>query len=240
MGEFGITIITGGKKIHTRDLNLKMTAFHIPMPDTKTNYIAIPGASVSIDLSEVMGGVTYDRRNDVTFTFVLRNDFNGWAVAVQRLAEQIHGKECKVIVDNDLSHYYVCRLEIDPAKSSNAVGTVTISGSAQAYKYDLFASDDEWEWDPFDFETGVIRDMIDIPITETSKQITIIGSTKKQTPVFVVKETNHLAFSYNRKTYDLSKVGEYRFPSFKVANDNITITFTGTGKLSIRFRGAYL
>lgn len=240
MGQFGIKIMTGNDTFHTSELGLKMTAFNIPQPAPKTTYIEVPHSSVNLDLTEVLGAVTYDSRENVTFTFVIMNDFNKWAVIVQEIANRIHGKKCKVIVDNDLSHYYVCRLEIDPAKSKRAVGTITISGKADAYKYDLFSSDEEWEWDPFDFETGVIRDMIDVHITDESKTLIITGATKEQTPVFIVKETNKLSFTYQNRVYDLSKAGEYRFPALKVSENDVMLLFTGTGILSVRFRGAYL
>ena len=240
MGEFGIKIMTGNDSFHTSELGLKMTAFNIPQPAPKTNYIDVPHASVSLDLTEALGGISYENRENVTFTFVVRDSFEQWAVVIQRLAARIHGKKCKVIVDNDLSHYYLCRLEIDPVKSKRTVGTITISGRADAYKYDLFSSDEEWEWDPFDFETGVIRDMIDVQITNTSNTLTITGSTKEQTPVFIVKETNKLSFTYKNRIYDLSKTGEYRFPALKVGEKDVVLTFTGTGILSVRFRGAYL
>lgn len=240
MGNFGIKIITDSEEFHTSDIGLKMTALKIPQPKAKTNYVNVPGASGSIDLSEVYGSVVYENRDGLTFTFVLRNDFDSWAAAVQSLAAKIHGKKCKVIVDNDRNYYYVCRLAIDYEKSRKAVGTITISGSAEPFKYDIFASDERWEWDPFDFERGVIRELIDMQITATVNTVTIPGATNYRTPVFVVTKSNNLKFTHNNRTYDLSKPGTYRFPAVRVGDESLTLTFTGTGTLTVKFRGAYL
>lgn len=240
MKNFGIKIITNDGEFHTSDLGLRMTGLKIPQPSAKTNYVNVPGTSGSIDLSEVYGGVTYDNRDGLTFTFVLRNDFEDWARAIQDLAAKIHGKKCKVIVDNDPNYYYMCRLKIDYEKSKKSVGTITISGTAEPYKYDIFASDENWEWDPFDFEIGVVREMIDVQITSTANTLTIPGATNYRTPVFIVTKSNGLKFTYNNRTYDLSKTGTYRFPAVKVGDDDLTLTFSGTGTLTVKFRGAYL
>ncbi len=240
MGDFGIRIISGNDEFHTSQLGLKMTDFKIPQPDAKTNYVRIPGTSGNLDLSEVYGGVTYEDRSGLSFTFSLRNDFVDWAHTIQKLAAMIHGKKCKVIVDNDPNYYYVCRLKISHEKSKKSVGTIVITGTSEPYKYDMIGSDERWEWDPFDFETGVIRELVDIKIWSLNREVTITGSTNYRTPVFVVKESKNLQFTYNNKTYDLPKPGNYRFPNVRVGDDDITLKFSGAGILTIRFRGAYL
>ena len=240
MSDFGIKIITGNEEFHTRELGLKMIDFKIPQPDAKTNYVQIPGTSGNLDLSEVYGGVTYEDRSGLSFTFVVRNNFIAWAHIIQNLAAKIHGKKCKVIVDNDPDYYYICRLKISHEKSKKAVGTIVITGTAEPYKYDMIGSDERWEWDPFDFETGVIRELVDIKIWSLNNRITITGSTNYRTPVFVVKESKNMQFTYNNKTYDLPKPGNYRFPAVRVGDDDITLKFSGAGVLTIRFRGAYL
>jgi len=240
MGNFGIKIITDSEEFHTSELGLRMTALKIPQPGAKTNYVQVPGTSGSLDLSEVYGAVTYEDRTGLSFTFVIMNDFYDWAGTIQSLAAKIHGKKCKVIVDNDPNYYYVCRLKLDYDKSKRAVGTITISGTAEPFKYDIFSSDENWEWDPFDFEFGVVREMIDIEITSSDNILTIPGATNYRTPIFIVTKSNGLKFTYNNRTYDLSKTGTYRFPAVKVGDDDLTLKFSGTGTLTVKFRGAYL
>ena len=61
MRKFGLTI--DGK--HTTEYGLKMLSMYIPQPAVKTNLISVPGASGSIDLSEVSGQRCYENRNDL-------------------------------------------------------------------------------------------------------------------------------------------------------------------------------
>lgn len=240
MGNFGIKIITETDAFHTSELGLKMTALKIPFPSPKTNYISVPGASGNIDLSEVFGRVLYEDRSNVTFEFVLRGNFDLWEVVTFRIATMIHGKKCKVIVDNDLSHYYVCRLSVDRSKSKRSVGTITLSGTAESFKYDIYNTAEEWLWDTFDFEEGVLREYNEITVSENNKELVLIGGIMPQVPVFTVKNVNELKLTYAGRTYDMPEDGTYRFPAIVVAENDITLSFTGTGIVTINYRGAYL
>ena len=73
MGNFGIKIITDSEEFHTSDIGLKMTAFKIPQPKAKTNYVNVPGASGSIDLSEVYGSVVYENRDGLLQKYMAKS-----------------------------------------------------------------------------------------------------------------------------------------------------------------------
>ena len=88
MGKFGLTI--DGK--HTTEYGLKMLSMYIPQPAVKTNLISVPGASGSIDLSEVTGQRCYENRSGLKFEFVLMEpSYDRWAKAMTEIAMQIHG-----------------------------------------------------------------------------------------------------------------------------------------------------
>lgn len=236
MGKFGLTI--DGK--HTTEYGLKMLSMYIPQPAVKTNLISVPGASGSIDLSEVTGQRCYEKRSGLKFEFVLMEpSYDRWAKAMTEIAMQIHGRKVKVIPDNDLGFYYMCRLEVDGKKSNNIAASITLSGTAEPFKYDLTASDDDWLWDPFNFETGIIRELAGITVSN-GKSVTVTGGGMPTVPEFVVTESASLAVTYNGKSHNMLLPGTYRFPEIKIGADDVTLQFTGSGKLSIRYRGAYL
>ena len=114
-----------------------------------------------------------------------------------------------------------------------------MSGTAEPFKYDLTASDDDWLWDPFNFETGIIRELAGITVSN-GKSVTITGGGMPTVPEFVVTESASLAVTYNGKSHNMLLPGTYRFPAIKIGADDVTLQFTGSGKLSIRYRGAYL
>ncbi len=235
--DFGLTI--NGK--HTSELGLKMTSMYIPMPAPKTYQVNIPYASGSIDLSEVTGNVNYEDRKGVEFSFILYDgSYDGWARALSSIARWIHGKKVQVIPDNDFNFYYACRLEVDGRKSNQINGKIVLSGTAEPFKYDKLASDEEWLWDPFSFETGVIRELSDLSITNTNNRIMIASGEIPSVPEFIVWESAELRVSHNRKVFDMLLPGTYRFPQIRVGEDSVTLQFMGSGRLAIRYRGRFL
>ena len=48
-----------------------------------------------------------------------------------------------------------------------------------------------------------------------------------------------LVFSYGGRTYTL-KVGRNRFQAVRVGKEDVTLTFSGTGKFEVEYRGRYL
>jgi len=234
---FGLTI--DGK--HTSEFGIKMTSMYIPMPDPKTYLVNIPYASGNIDLSEVTGNVNYENRKGVKFSFVLYDGtYEKWATALSAIAMWIHGKKVHVIPDNDLSFYYICRLEVDGSKSNRISGKIILSGTAEPFKCDILASDDDWLWDPFSFETGVIRELSDLSITDTNKKILIAGGGVPSVPEFIVWESSGLRVIHNGKIFEMLIPGTYRFPQIRIGEDSVTLEFGGTGRLAIRYRGRFL
>ena len=55
-----------------------------------------------------------------------------------------------------------------------------------------------------------------------------------------IKNVNELKLTYAGRTYDMPEDGTYRFPAIVVAENDITLSFTGTGIVTINYRGAYL
>ena len=80
---------------------------------------------------------------------------------------------------------------------------------------------------------------MDIEITSANKKVTILGAGIDNPPVFVVTQADNLKLTYEGRTYTL-KVGRNRFPAVRVVKEDVTLTFSGTGKLSVEYRGRYL
>ena len=76
-------------------------------------------------------------------------------------------------------------------------------------------------------------------ISNTNRTVTILGAGIDNPPVFVVSEAENLKLSHEGWTYTL-KVGRNRFPAVRVGKEDVTLAFSGTGKLSVEYRGRYL
>ncbi len=233
--------VTFADKIHTeRDWGLKLLSIYIPMPKPKTQLVDIPGGDGSIDLTELNGRPAYNDRDGIELVFdIMDGDYKTWYLKYSEFADSVHGKKAKMVIDDEPDHYYMVRLELDGKKTNPVYGTITMSGSAEPFKYDLLASNEPWQWDSFNFQTGVIRTLMDIEITSANKKVTILGAGIDNPPVFVVTQADNLKLTYEGRTYTL-KVGRNRFPAVRVGKEDVTLTFSGTGKLSVEYRGRYL
>lgn len=235
------TGVTLDGRIHTeRDWGLKLISIYLPMPSPKTQTIDIPGGDGSIDLSEINGRPTYKDREGVQLVFdLLDGDYTTWLMKYSEFAAEVHGRTIKMVLDDEPEHYYMVRLELNSEKTNPIYSKITLSGSAEPFKYDLLSSGEPWLWDIFNFQTGVIRTLMDVEITSTDRSVTILGAGIDNPPVFVVTEANNLQLIHGGRTYTL-KVGRNRFPAVRVGKEDVTLTFSGTGKLSIEYRGRYL
>lgn len=233
--------ITLSDKIHTeRDWGLKLLSLYIPMPEPKTQLIDIPGGDGNIDFTEVNGRPAYNDRNGLELVFdIMDGNYKNWFLKYSEFAKEIHGKKLKMVLDDEPEHYYLVRFNLDGQKTNPAFGTITLSGTADPFKYDLVSSNEPWKWDSFNFCTGVIRNLGDQAISETNNTVTILGAGIDNSPVFIVTEADNLKLIHLGRTYTL-KVGRNRFPAVRVGEQDMTLTFSGTGKLSVEYRGRYL
>lgn len=235
------TGITFDDKWHSyKDWGLLLISERIPMPEAKEYKVPVMGSDVSLDLSSLGGRTTYYDREDLEFVFDLPDgSYSKWLSTYSQIANTLHGKKVKVILDSDPGYFYICRLKVDSIKDNPVISDLTITGTADPYKYDVLTSVDDWLWDPFSFETGVIRELKNIQITAVKKTVEILGSGLDVVPVFQVTVSSSLALFYGGKSYPLP-VGSTRLPEVRVGGTTQTLTFTGTGTLSIDFRGRSL
>ena len=235
------TGVTFDDRIHTEwDWGLKLLSVYIPMPDPKTQILDIPGGDGSIDLTEINGRPAYNDRDGVELVFDLMDgSYESWFLKYSQFAAEVHGRKVKMVLDDDPDHYYMVRLKLDGKKSNPVYGQITFSGTAEPFKYDLTATNEPWLWDTFNFETGVIREIEEVEITAENNKVTIIGAGIDTPPVFVVSQADNLKLTYGGRTYTL-KVGRNRFPAVRVGKEDVTLTFSGTGKFEVEYRGRYL
>lgn len=234
---FGLTI---GDKHTYNDFGLMMTSFYIPLPVTKTNQIEIPYSSGSIDLTEITGNPTFKDREGLRFEFAIHDkDWDSVERLKTRMAMYLHGRKLKMIPDNDLSYYYMARFEVNAEKEHKSYSKIILTGTAEPYKYDIIASDEPWLWDPFSFVDGVIRSSSNITV-HSGDTFTILGAGVDTPPTFIVSQSNNLAVSAGGAYYSMPSTGIYKFPQIQVGAEDVTLTFSGSGKLSISYRGRYL
>lgn len=226
---------------HTsRDWGLKLVSYHIPMPEPKEKTVDVVGAHGVLDLTDTDGAVYYNRREGIEIIFDLEDgSAQVWLAKYSEIAAAIHGQKMKMILDDQPDYYYMVRLNLDSTKSEPVLSQFVLTGSAEPFKYDVTTSAEDWLWDPFNFHTGVIRVLKDIKITATNKSVKVAGGGISTAPIFQVKTSNSLKVTFGGKSYPLA-VGRNRLPEIRVGKTDVTLNFTGTGELTIDYRGRYL
>ena len=209
-------------------------------PEPKTTYVDIPGADSHLDLSEVLTGEVVYNAREGSFEFIVDNDHKDWCVAYSDIMDYIHGKSMRAILEDDPSYFYEGRFSVNNWKSDKHNSKITIDYVVHPYKFERFSSLEDWEWDPFNFETGVIREYKDLRV-DGSLTLTIPGTRKTVTPYFIVDSDvgSGMKVEFDGVTYDIPN-GKSKVPSIVIKDGVYTLTFIGNGVVSVDYRGGRL
>lgn len=214
---------------------------YIGEPKQYTRYIEIPGRNGLLDLSEAISGRQIYTSREIKINLAGRRDKTDWDVVMSAFRNDINGKVCRLIFDNDQSYYWRGRIEIKDFKSALNLGKFVIDvPNADPYKYSLTSSAEPWLWDPFNFETGIITYIGAVTISGT-ETITIPAGYMPITPEIVVSDlSGTLTLNYGGQTYTLT-TGTNKIPSILVGGDaDVDLTFTGNAKVQIVYRSGSL
>lgn len=229
-----VDVLFGDVKSH-EDWGLKLETIQLSFPEAKTDQIDVPGANGIIDLTEVNGQVCYKNRT-MTLTFSLDDDYAEWHLLSSRIAKELHGKMIKCILPDDPNYYYEGRFSIDSKKTNDVITDIVITGDVHPFKLDVYSSSEEWLWDPFSFEDGIIRSYHDIEISGTTS-VSVIGSEMPVVPKFICSTDMDLEF--NSSVFHLS-AGETTDYDIILSEGENQLIFTGHGTVTIEYRGGIL
>lgn len=239
-----IEVLSTGSVFHTlEDWGMAIgNNDYIGDPEQEVYYVDIPGSNAFIDMSEALTGEPVYKSRSIGVDLGSIRPRMEWDHVISDLRNEIHGRECKLIFDNDIDHYWKGRLYIEGFDRVRELGTFRLSmPSAEPYKYDLQSSAEDWLWDPFSFEHGVIR-TIGQQTVDGELSMEIPRGTMSAVPVFTVSEITSSEFTVSdgRRVYNLAN-GYNRFPGLKVCGrKDVTLTFRGSGTVTVDYRGGSL
>lgn len=229
-----MNVAIGEKKTYD-DWGLKLRSLAIGLPEAKTNTVDIPGADGTMDLTEALGAVRYGNR-ELEMIFDVIGEPERWHSLTSQIANYLHGQRLKVILDSDPSYYYIGRLALESEKSDYLTNQITISGDMDPYKYELLSSLDDWLWDPFSFEAGIIREYKGLNV-DGGLTVTIPGTRKEIIPTIIASVA--MQVEWKGKRYDVPAGTCKLYAISLVEGDNI-LKFYGNGTVSIDYRGGIL
>lgn len=233
------------EQVDIRTLGLRPHSYGIEPPTPKTNYVAVPGMNGSLDLTEAFGQVVYENRQ-VTFSGLFFGSESQWHQIISDILNRFDGTNIKAIFENDPRYYWEGRCTITHERLEKEIYGVSFTMVANPYKYPLQLADENWLWDPFDFENGVIRKYTNIAVSGT-KTVDVIGYQNEESPKFRVKLNSGQAsmrMTFEGTDYYLMN-GLNSFPQISIASEDIyedihTFTFRGYGTVTIDLKGGIL
>lgn len=198
---------------------------------------SIPGANGKLDYTKALSGrVNYDTRPIHIELFVM-DAVNKWDAVYSDMQDALHGQHMQIIFDSDSGYYYEGTVEVIEWQSMRKMAIIVIEGDVDPYKYEVNGSLDDWEWDPFNFEDGIIREYKNLTVSGTYTLI-IPGRRMEVVPTFIVSNTSGqgLDVTYSGVTYHLSD-GDNRIPAIDLPEGDNTLVFSGYGTVSVDYRG---
>lgn len=183
----------------------------IASPSVKTITTDIPGANGVLDFTSALTGIPYFNNRAGSIEFMVLNDFRKWNEAYSDIMATLHGKKVKFVLEDEPDYYYEGRTTVDTWDSSDQHWShIMINYDVKPFKKSVSLSTDDWLWDPFNFETGVI----------TQSMFSMSINTTKDNPVIIPDDL---------ELYKLYPFGqEGIMPTFKVSDstDGIYISLT--------------
>lgn len=228
-------VTIGGKHLY-RDFGLIMTSRIIAPAQVKKEVVDIPGADGQLDFSASLTGDIKYKNRKITINLVMTEKFSLWTVKISELSNYLHGKTFKIIFDDDIGFYWMGNVQINSFMSDKSVGRIVLECDVEPYKYDLNASNEDWLWDSFNFETGIINETKDL-LVNGELEVNIYGRRKRVVPKIYCE--NELELVFNGETYNLPSGTSY-VPNIEICEGINTLKFIGNGTVSIEYRGGSL
>lgn len=239
-----IRLEDSGKTYHTlNDWGLALgNNNYIGTPEQETTYINVPYRSGYIDVSEIVSGRPIFKTRALSFSLGGLNPRREWDSVISDFRNKVHGKVCRIIMDNDADHFYRGRVYVTDFDRFRELGTLTLSvPQAEPYKYNMIGYADPWEWDPFNFRNGTTEMLGDIDVNGTAS-LTIPASDMVTAPTFYVSQIQSTTPNIiaNGMTFPLGEGRNY-FPNLLVGgSSDITLQFNGRFHILVDYRGGSL
>lgn len=218
------------------DFGLIYNTKTISEPVVQKKYVSVPGRNGAIDLSEVLtGNPRYDDR-EINVTFTIMEPFPKWELKRSEIAQALHGRKMRIVFDDDKAFYWYGRIEVGEIKPEGSTASIEISAIVEPYKHNVTTSAEDWLWDPFDFEFGVINETANMLVNGTLSYI-LITSQKWENPIIVSDAA--MSLTVDGKTYSIAAGSQVLYELILTEGEH-TFTFTGNGTVTINYVGGML
>lgn len=214
-------------------------------PELKKDYVPVPGRDGDLDFSEALTGypVYKDREGD-NFNVRIYGPAVYGRSAVSRIMNSIHGRRLKLVLNDEPDYYWIGRFYFDdPAFLQRYKEWVDgkVAYKVEPYKYETTDSVEDYLWDTFSLNDGVVRGYTGITVGGPTTFQADFGPAAVVPAFNVSNLTGTMVVSIDGTTYSL-QAGSNIFPSLRLegAHDLLFNVIGGTGTVEILFRGKSL
>lgn len=211
-------------------------------PEVKTNYVEIPGSNKVLDLTETLTSGPMYKYREGSIEFIVDNDHKSWASLYTEIMEYLHGKKRKAILEDDPNYYYEGRFAVNQWKSESYYSKITLDYYLFPFKMDTTDKNENWLWNPFHFKDGVIRTYKNLSVNGTYDLSVVVEGEMMFMPII---ESNNNSVKLTIISSDWSYTtqlvkGENKIYEKPLVKGNYTFRFTGTGIVTLQYRGGTL
>lgn len=241
------------KKDTYKDFHLAPTSRPvINPPKQKTNYIDVPGMNGHIDASEILTGYPVFENRTGSLSFYVMNGFEDWYTIYNKILEFFHGRTMTFRLTDEPDYFYKGRMSVNKWESKKENSEITLDYSVEPYKWAVLETTDDWLWDTFDFEEGIIgTDLfsnVSYDTTEYQKieidpwfignaPVCPVINVSSMTSQLSCKIVNHVMnYTFEHELI----IGDNQFPDVIFHRDDFEFYIKGTGVASIIFRKGIL
>lgn len=205
-----------GEKKHTW-IDWKIVPTSRPVifpPDVKKSEQDIPGHDGPLDLSESLDGeIHYNNRTGTLEFYVANRD--SWVDVYSSIQNYLHGRNMKVILDDDPDYYYKGRMAVNSWKSDQSHSTIVVQYNLQSYK---------------------LKHELTTAIAKVDGEAVVICQNERMSIVPAITATTDFAIEFEGNSYAISAGENIIVPDIKfVAGDNI-LKCSGTGTITFTYQ----
>lgn len=254
-------VIINGKKVYKKyntwtDWHLVPTSRPvIKIPEIKKYSQDIPGGNGELDFTTSLTGYPVYKNRTGSFEFMVMNrsidtnlgdayGYNNetnteWRAIYSEISNTLHGKIVYLQSPEWKGWYFKGRLTVNDWKSDSAYSSIVLDYDLEPFMLTVTDSSNLWEWDTFNFRTGIIKTYNEdkLQYDQNGKTFHIDGTLVPVSPTIYVSTDTELTTQAG--TYSLS-AGSNKSPFIQVYPGAQEWTFKATtntsAKAAIYFR----
>lgn len=203
------------------DWKLTLNSKKLPPPEPKEVNISVDGRDGDLDLSEALTGEIKYNNRPASFVFIAtEGSYLDREELIREMTREIHGRTCKITIDDDKEHYLRGRCKIVSTTNTNAYATIEVECNCDPYRYALN-------------ETVRTFDLTDQTIE------ILLTNRGRKTVIPEVEIEGNITLAFDEYQISVSS-GPYKFPDLVVPTGDKLITLSGSGKITFRYREGVL